>query len=130
MMIAGLNSNLHNVGRGESSVRTLHGFAVVDAQIGLVALMSAEVRDSVLPKIKTLLTDARVSGIPGTYLQHDGAEGYPLETQTEGWELYPSLHPAEWRVRHQKWHRTHFSEPRSNRNLKKEGLLISSLREA
>ena len=57
MMIAGLNSNLHNVGRGESSVRTPHGCAVVDAQIGLVALMSAEVRDSVLPKIKTLLTD-------------------------------------------------------------------------
>ena len=68
---------------------------IVDVQIGLVALMSAEVRDSVLPKIKKLLTEARGSGIPVIYIQHDGAPGHPLETQTEGWEIYPSLQPAD-----------------------------------
>ena len=68
---------------------------IVDVQIGLVALMSAEVRDSVLPKIKALLTKARASGIPVIYIQHDGAEGHPLETLTEGWEIYPSLKPAD-----------------------------------
>jgi nicotinamidase-related amidase len=68
---------------------------IVDMQIGLVALMSAEVRDSVLPKIKMLLTEARAAGVPVIYIQHDGAEGHPLETQTEGWEIYPSLQPAD-----------------------------------
>jgi nicotinamidase-related amidase len=68
---------------------------IIDVQVGLLALMSAEVRDSVLPKIKTLLTEARASGIPVIYIQHDGAEGHPLETQTEGWEIYPPLKPAD-----------------------------------
>jgi nicotinamidase-related amidase len=68
---------------------------IVDMQIGLVAPMSAEIRDSVLPKIKTLLTEARASGIPVIYIQHDGAEGHRLETQTEGWEIYPSHKPAD-----------------------------------
>ncbi|HVR24860.1 MAG TPA: isochorismatase family protein, partial [Candidatus Polarisedimenticolia bacterium] len=28
-------------------------------------------------------------------IQHDGAEGHPLETRTEGWKLYPALQPAD-----------------------------------
>jgi nicotinamidase-related amidase len=67
---------------------------IVDLQVGLVRLMPAAVRASVLPKIKTLLTKARASGIPVIYIQHDGAEGHPLETRTEGWEICPSLKPA------------------------------------
>jgi isochorismate hydrolase len=81
------------MGNRPSEPRT--ALLIVDVQIGLVALMSAEVRDSVLPKIKTLLTEARTSGVPVIYIQHDGAEGHPLEAQTEGWEIYPSLQPAE-----------------------------------
>jgi nicotinamidase-related amidase len=45
---------------------------IVDVQVGLVALMPAGVRDSVLPKIKTLLAKARASGVPVIYIQHDG----------------------------------------------------------
>ena len=67
---------------------------IIDVQIGLVELMSAEVQSRALPKIKTLLTEARASGIPVIYIQHDGAEGHALETRTKGWELYPSLKPA------------------------------------
>jgi nicotinamidase-related amidase len=37
--------------------------------------MSPEVQKSVLPKIKTLLTKARASGIPVIYIQHDGPKG-------------------------------------------------------
>ena len=81
------------MGNRPSEPRT--ALLIVDVQIGLVALMSAEVRDSVLPKIKTLLTEARASGIPVIYIQHDGAQGHPLETHTEGWEIYPSLKPAD-----------------------------------
>lgn len=68
---------------------------IIDVQVGLMALMSAAVRDSVLPKIKTLLRRARASGIPVIYIQHDGAHGHPLETHTEGWKIYPSLKPAD-----------------------------------
>ena len=68
---------------------------IIDVQIGLVELMSAEVQGRALPKIKALLTEARASGIPVIYIQHDGAEGHPLETRTEGWELYPSVKPAD-----------------------------------
>jgi nicotinamidase-related amidase len=68
---------------------------IVDVQNGLVGLMSAEIRDSVLPKIKTLLTKARASRIPVIFIQHDGAEGHPLETHTEGWKICPSLQPAD-----------------------------------
>ena len=56
---------------------------IIDVQIGLVDLMSAEVQSSALPKIKTLLTEARASGIPVIYIQHDGAEGHPLEIDTD-----------------------------------------------
>jgi nicotinamidase-related amidase len=68
---------------------------IVDVQVGLVALMPAGARDSVLPKIKTLLTKARASGIPVIYIQHGGAAGHPLEIHTEGWKIYPALQPAE-----------------------------------
>jgi len=68
---------------------------IVDVQVGLVELMSANVQRSALPKIKTLLTKARASGIPVIYIQHDGPKGHPLETHTKGWEIYPSLKPAD-----------------------------------
>jgi nicotinamidase-related amidase len=68
---------------------------IIDVQIGLVELMSAEVQGRAVPKIKALLTEARASGIPVIYIQHDGAEGHPLETGTEGWQLYPSLKPGD-----------------------------------
>ena len=74
---------------------------VVDVQVGLVALMSAKIRDSVLPKIKTLLTKARSSGIPVIYIQHDGGEGHPLETHTKGWKIFPKFPASRWRVHHQ-----------------------------
>jgi len=57
--------------------------------------MPAEVQRSVLPRIRTLIAKARVSAIPVIYIQHDGPKGHPLETHTKGWEIYPSLKPAD-----------------------------------
>jgi nicotinamidase-related amidase len=68
---------------------------IVDVQVGLVGLMSAKVQRSVLPKIETLLTKARTSGIPVIYIQHDGPKGHPLETGTKGWEIYPPFRPTD-----------------------------------
>jgi nicotinamidase-related amidase len=74
--------------------RTQTTLLIVDAQVGLVGLMPAEVQKSLLPRIRTLIAKARASAIPVIYIQHDGAEGHPLEIHTEGWEIYPSLKPA------------------------------------
>jgi nicotinamidase-related amidase len=68
---------------------------IIDVQVGLVELMSAEVQKKVLPKIKTILTKARVSGIPVIHIQHDGAKGHPLEAETEGWKIHPWLQPIK-----------------------------------
>lgn len=68
---------------------------LVDVQTGLVELLPTEVQRSVLPKIKTLLTKARASGIPVIYIQHNGPKGHPLEAHTKGWEIHPSLTPAD-----------------------------------
>ena len=68
---------------------------IVDAQVGLVALMPIEVQRSVLPRIRTLITKARALAVPVIYIQHDGAKGHPLEIHTKGWEIDPSLKPAD-----------------------------------
>ena len=68
---------------------------IIDVQVGLVELMSAEVRKKVLPKIKTLLAKARSSGIPVIHIQHDGTKGHPLEAETQGWKIHPSLQPTK-----------------------------------
>ena len=75
--------------------RTRTALLIVDAQVGLVKLMPAEVQSSVLPKIRTLLARARALAIPVIHIQHDGAKGHPLETHTKGWEIYHFLKPAD-----------------------------------
>ena len=102
---------------------------IIDAQVGLVELMSAEVKSSALPKIKTLLTEARASGIPVIYIQHDGAEGHPLEAQQRAGNFIPRSNQRMASASLESENRTRSSEPLSNRNLKKEESTISSLRE-
>jgi nicotinamidase-related amidase len=58
--------------RRTRSINRSSALLIVDVQIGLVELMSAELQRSVLPKIKTLLTKARASGIPVIFIQHEG----------------------------------------------------------
>ena len=95
---------------------------IVDVQIGLVGLMPAAVRDSVLPKIKTLLAKARASGTPVIYIQHDGAKGHPLGTHTEGWEIYPSLQPADGECVIRKRESDSFFETTLQHELEKRGI--------
>jgi nicotinamidase-related amidase len=68
---------------------------IVDVQVGLVELMPAELQEHVLCRIRTLLARARASGTPVIHIQRDGSEGHPLQTYTKGWEIHPSLKPAE-----------------------------------
>jgi nicotinamidase-related amidase len=66
---------------------------IIDVQVGLVRLMSPELQDSVLPKIKVLLRQARSAGIPVFFIQHDGAKGHPLEAESADWAIHPSILP-------------------------------------
>jgi nicotinamidase-related amidase len=76
-------------------VQSRSALLIVDVQVGLVKLMPAELQEHVLCRIGTLLVRARASGTPVIHIQHDGSEGHPLQTYTKGWEIHPSLQPAE-----------------------------------
>jgi len=49
--------------------------------------MPAEVQRNILPRINTLLTNARASGTEVIYIQHDGAQGHALGTHTTNWKF-------------------------------------------
>jgi nicotinamidase-related amidase len=66
---------------------------IIDLQIGLVRLMPPQLQDRVLTNVGVLLRQARSSGDPVLFVQHDGPKGHPLETDTPGWALHPSISP-------------------------------------
>jgi len=66
---------------------------IVDVQIGLVQLMPPELQDRVLSNITALLRQARSSGVPVVFVQHDGPKGHPLEAETPDWAIHPSISP-------------------------------------
>ncbi|HEY6303693.1 MAG TPA: cysteine hydrolase family protein [Terriglobales bacterium] len=66
---------------------------IIDVQIGLVRLMPPEVQDRVLPKLTVLLGEARSSGMPVFFIQHDGPKGHPLEAESAAWEIHPAVLP-------------------------------------
>jgi nicotinamidase-related amidase len=77
-----------------SPLRSRSALLIIDVQNGLVKLMPAEVRATVLLNIRALLAKARSSGIPVVHIQHDGPKGHPLETHTEDWEINASVNPS------------------------------------
>ncbi|SRR5258706_880480 len=68
---------------------------VIDTQVGLVELMSPEVRAQALPRMSALLAQARASGIPVIHVQHDGGKGHPLEAGTAGWKIHEAVKPVD-----------------------------------
>lgn len=66
---------------------------IIDVQIGLVAMMSAELTNQVLPNIRALLDVARSAGTAVFFVQHDGPKEHPLEVGTPGWAIDPSIPP-------------------------------------
>jgi nicotinamidase-related amidase len=77
----------------EKPAQSRSALLIIDVQAGLVELMPAEIRDSVLPRIQALLSRARACGTPVVFIQHEGPTGHPLETHTKGWEIHPSIKP-------------------------------------
>jgi nicotinamidase-related amidase len=106
--------------RGPSPTRT--ALLIVDAQVGLVELMPAEVQRSVVPRIGTLIDKARASGVLVIYIQHDGPKGHPLETHTQSWEICPLLKPADGEQVIRKRESDSFFETLLQRELEKRGI--------
>jgi nicotinamidase-related amidase len=66
---------------------------IIDVQVGLVRLMPPELQDRVVSNITVLLSQARSSGIPVVFVQHDGPKGHPIEAETAAWAIHPSIPP-------------------------------------
>ena len=66
---------------------------IIDVQVGLVELMPSNLQHQVLSNIKILQSRARSVKIPVVFIQHDGFKGHPLETETPGWAIHPSILP-------------------------------------
>jgi nicotinamidase-related amidase len=62
-------------------------------QVGLVQLMPPELQNRVLPNVALLLSQARSSGTPVLFIQHDGPKGHPIEAETAAWAIHPSILP-------------------------------------
>ena len=65
---------------------------VIDMQVSLVE--GAYEQQAVLDCIASLLADARASGTPIIYIQHDHATYEPMKPGTPGWEIHPAIAPA------------------------------------
>jgi nicotinamidase-related amidase len=106
----------------EKPSRSRDALLIIDVQVGLVELISAEIQRSVLPRIGTLVAKARASGTPVIYIQHDGSKGHALEPGTRGWDIHPSLKPATDEPIIRKRESDSFFETTLQEELKKRGI--------
>jgi nicotinamidase-related amidase len=112
-------SDMENVrDAGESREALL----VVDVQVGLVELIPENVREKVLPRIRTLVEKARASGKPVIFIQHDGGKAHPLETHSQGWQIHPSLKPADGEPVIRKREPDSFFETKLQEELERRGI--------
>jgi len=68
---------------------------IIDLKLGLVRLVPPVLEGRVLSNVKVLLRKSRSSGIPVLFVQHDGPQGHPLEANTAGWAIHPSILPMK-----------------------------------
>ena len=96
---------------------------VIDVQKGMF-LEDDPVYDgeNLLDKISTLITQARTSGVPVIYIQHNGPEGDSLKKGTEGWAIHPAIQPAEGEPVVQKWTPDSFHETTLQQELESRGI--------
>src|SRR5262245_47488711 len=68
---------------------------VIDVQNGIVQYPGMHDVPSFLDRIHHLQEQARNAGVPLLIVQHDGPEGHPVQTGTEGWQIHDRVAPAE-----------------------------------
>ncbi|MGO9125434.1 MAG: cysteine hydrolase family protein [Terriglobales bacterium] len=95
---------------------------VIDVQVGLVELMPRAVKDSVLSNLAALLGKARASALDILFIQHDGPKGHPLEANTPGWAIHPSILPLDREPVIRKQASDSFFETKLAEELRKRGI--------
>jgi nicotinamidase-related amidase len=75
------------------AVSTDTALLVIDAQVGLIEGFE-HCWTGVLETIQDLTARARRAGVLVVFVQHCGGLGHPLEPNTPGWQLHPSLAPT------------------------------------
>ena len=104
---------------------------IVDIQVGNFADPNPVYKgEEILAKIKSLITEARSARIPIVYVQNNGSRGDPDEYGTPGWEIHPTIAPAEGDVVVQKetpdaFHETNLHPKLQSMGIKK--LVIAGL---
>jgi nicotinamidase-related amidase len=68
---------------------------VIDVQVGIIDGFHAYRGREVMEQINGLRTRARTANVPIIYVQHDGAQGDPLEAGSEGWQIHPDIKPLQ-----------------------------------
>lgn len=74
---------------------------VIDVQIGMfdgVRIPPVFNGAALLGQIQRLLEQARRTATPIIFVQHEGHTGHPLEADTPGWGLHPSLEPRQGEI--------------------------------
>lgn len=66
---------------------------IIDMQVGLIE--PAYQSRATLDHIGALIKQARDSGIPILYVQHDGPKGHGLEVGSPAWNIHPAIAPQE-----------------------------------
>ncbi|MFQ6087883.1 MAG: cysteine hydrolase family protein [Candidatus Methanofastidiosia archaeon] len=96
---------------------------VIDVQVCNFEDSSPVYRGSdLLSKISSLITRARVAGIPVVYVQHCSTEGAIDQLGTPGWEIHPAIAPVEGDVVVQKHHPDAFQDTNLQHELESKGI--------
>jgi nicotinamidase-related amidase len=83
-------------GRSTHFMSTLSALLVIDVQVGLVAGEVPTYRsDEMLGNIAGLLAKARALHTPVVFMQHESEPGSLLETNTEAWQIHPTVTPLD-----------------------------------
>lgn len=96
--------------------------AVIDVQVGLVALMPPNLQNQVLSNIAILLAKARSASTPVVFIQHDGPSGHPLEAESPPWDIHPAILPRSGEVVIRKKSSDSFFETGFAQELQKNGI--------
>ncbi len=116
---------------GESKMSSGTALLVIDVQEGMfVPEYPVFDGEALLDKIQGLITEARSSGVPVVYIQHNEEPGEQLEPNSFAWQIQSRIAPAKGEIVVQKstpdgFHETDLQEKLSSLGVKR--LIVSGI---
>jgi nicotinamidase-related amidase len=68
---------------------------IIDVQAGIIDGLPVYDAEGVLSRINLLIDKAKAADVPVIFIQHDGAQGHRVETNTAGWHIHPKVAPKQ-----------------------------------